>query len=390
MLGFAPLPRLVVQVRGPDAAKFLNGLVTTRLVPSIVKKKQHTISANENKHLVQLDVLKNWGLMHEDIYDPDENIYIRRDGVYSMFLNSKGRVVNDCFMYADPFHGDISAEPSYHLEMDPRFTQLLLMLLRMHKLSAKVKFEEVSLRSYYYFNDSPEFEGYLDEIQATLSTKTPEEAVEAARAVSSTLFSPDFSKHVVGLCIDNRIPNFGLKVLTNSECLPQVFSAHFLSQFGAEPADAALVRSRRFVNGLFECADAPAGTTILPFEANLDYVNGLSLEKGCYVGQELTYRTYTAGVIRKRIVPVTLSEAVDDVADIVVEKDKKEEQKSSSPFGTSSVGRRGRVGKLLAVDGTHGFLLAAVDDVRADPHYYAMARGKRVEIVAHIPDWWPE
>ena len=61
---------------------------------------------------------------------------------------------------------------------------------------------------------------------------------------------------------------------------------------------------RRFENGVFETQDAPKGTSLLPFECNLDYVNGLSLDKGCYVGQELTIRSFNNGVIRKRIFPV--------------------------------------------------------------------------------------
>ena len=43
-----------------------------------------------------------------------------------------------------------------------------------------------------------------------------------------------------------------------------------------------------------------------PLEYNLDYLNGVSFTKGCYLGQELTARTHHTGVIRKRVVPITL------------------------------------------------------------------------------------
>lgn len=41
----------------------------------------------------------------------------------------------------------------------------------------------------------------------------------------------------------------------------------------------------------------------IPLEANLDYLNGVSFDKGCYVGQELTSRTHHLGQIRKRYLP---------------------------------------------------------------------------------------
>ena len=67
------------------------------------------------------------------------------------------------------------------------------------------------------------------------------------------------------------------------------------------------VVQRRFQNGLFEIQDASKGSSLLPFECNLDYTNGLSLDKGCYVGQELTIRTFNNGVIRKEYSPYNFS-----------------------------------------------------------------------------------
>ncbi|KAI9610273.1 hypothetical protein KEM48_002589 [Puccinia striiformis f. sp. tritici PST-130] len=52
---------------------------------------------------------------------------------------------------------------------------------------------------------------------------------------------------------------------------------------------------------------SPPYPVTLPFEANLDYHHGVDFRKGCYVGQELTARTYHTGVIRKRLVPVSIA-----------------------------------------------------------------------------------
>jgi len=41
-------------------------------------------------------------------------------------------------------------------------------------------------------------------------------------------------------------------------------------------------------------------------ESNLDLMGAIDFRKGCYVGQELTVRTYHTGLVRKRILPVLL------------------------------------------------------------------------------------
>ena len=44
----------------------------------------------------------------------------------------------------------------------------------------------------------------------------------------------------------------------------------------------------------------------LPLECNLDLLGGISFEKGCYLGQELTARTKYRGKVRKRVLPFFL------------------------------------------------------------------------------------
>lgn len=427
LAGLSSLSKSFIRVRGPDAAKFLNGLVTTRLLPNVVKKKQHTISANENKHLQLAEVVdpqENWGIMHEDIYDPENHIFVRRDGLYLMFLNSKGRVVNDCFQYAYPYHtltsefGKARDEgPNYLIEVNPKYSRLLLSLLKIHKLSAKVKIEAGDYYSYYYYNDTPGFEEWLDGVQDKyMVTFDPKSALEASNQfiASQEFISLALSKNVVGLAVDNRIPGFGVKIVTDIKLLDPLalISETFKSKFEVEDVDESLVTHRRYVNGLFETGDAPAGTSILPFEANLDYVNGLSLEKGCYVGQELTIRTFNGGVIRKRVVPVTFSgpknltsllEGIDpSTIDISRVNELKDEVLSpsvssqspfanagASPFGSSGKSRRGKLGKVLSIDGNEGFMLATVSDVEKDNLFKFEAEGETVFVEAHIPEWWP-
>ena len=44
----------------------------------------------------------------------------------------------------------------------------------------------------------------------------------------------------------------------------------------------------------------------IPLEYNLDGLNAISFTKGCYVGQQLIARSHFRGVVRKRLIPVSL------------------------------------------------------------------------------------
>ena len=45
-----------------------------------------------------------------------------------------------------------------------------------------------------------------------------------------------------------------------------------------------------------------------PLNMHLHYLNGVSFDKGCYIGQELTQRTHFTGVIRKIALPFMVAQ----------------------------------------------------------------------------------
>lgn len=455
--GLARLSKGFIEITGPDSAKFLNGLVTTRFLPNIIKKNQYTISDVEFKHVNLnkiIDLKENWGIMHEDMYDPDNEILIRRDGVNSMFLNSKGRVITDSFLYPTPFQMNVSKShhesndheinsdgnssglpPSYLVEIDSPVLAKLSMLLKMHKLTSNITFESKNFHSYYYYNDSLEFDLFLEHLQETyFNTYTPRDA-----CINSTKFINDepvinksFASNLVGFAIDNRIPNFGLKLLTDKPIDSSFFSDRFKNSFDVEETSELNVVTRRYLNGLYESSDSPPNFQLLPFDMNLDYINGLSLDKGCYVGQELTIRTYNSGVIRKRIVPVQffkltdenlqtlnkdpelcllqdeyLSSILDKLDHSGLDKLKvtplKEEQSSpstgesntvsNSPFGNSSKpvkSRRPNVGKILAINNNLGFMLVNLNEL--DKQFFKVEIPQletQLGLKLCRPNWWP-
>ena len=66
-------------------------------------------------------------------------------------------------------------------------------------------------------------------------------------------------------------------------------------------------------------------------------MGGVSFHKGCYLGQELTARTFHTGVTRKRIVPIKI--------------------KPGNPETEFKTAKNRRAGKVLTVD-SEGFGLA--------------------------------
>lgn len=56
--------------------------------------------------------------------------------------------------------------------------------------------------------------------------------------------------------------------------------------------------------------DLEVDKTVL-LEAGFEELNGVDFQKGCYMGQELTARTKYRGLVKRRLMPVTLSSAVE-------------------------------------------------------------------------------
>jgi folate-binding protein YgfZ len=97
---------------------------------------------------------------------------------------------------------------------------------------------------------------------------------------------------------DPRLPGFATRILSDAP-LPT----------SATEADWDLYRLQA---GLPEGSrDLEADRTVL-LEAGFDELNGVSWSKGCYMGQELTARTKYRGLVKRRLVPVTVDGPVPD------------------------------------------------------------------------------
>ncbi|KAJ3366703.1 ccr4 associated factor [Allomyces javanicus] len=142
----------------------------------------------------------------------------------------------------------------------------------------------------------------------------------------------------------------------------------------------------RYQHGIAEGADLASGTS-LPLEANMDLLHGIDFRKGCYVGQELTIRTYHTGVVRKRIVPVVIAPSGKDVPDQWV-VDRTVEW--SVPAAQAElVGANGKsAGKFAVGKFNVGLALVRLDAVRQG-ETLTVAGEPGWTVKPFWPAWWP-
>ena len=70
------------------------------------------------------------------------------------------------------------------------------------------------------------------------------------------------------------------------------------------PSVEAAYNMLRLLHGALEGTEVDG---VIPLEVNLDLLNGVVFDKGCYLGQELTARTHYRGLLRKRCFPVVFN-----------------------------------------------------------------------------------
>jgi folate-binding protein YgfZ len=98
---------------------------------------------------------------------------------------------------------------------------------------------------------------------------------------------------------DPRLPALGTRVM-----LPPHLAAEAASDLGATLADAESYDAHRIALGI------PRGGTdfiygdTFPHEADMDQLNGIDFDKGCYVGQEVVSRVEHRASARSRVVPI--------------------------------------------------------------------------------------
>jgi tRNA-modifying protein YgfZ len=98
----------------------------------------------------------------------------------------------------------------------------------------------------------------------------------------------------------------------------------------------------RIALGLADSVQDIGSNILFAHEANLDQLNGVSFDKGCYVGQEVVSRMQHRGTARSRILPIVCEPA-------------------SSPRGATIMSGDKVIGEILSSSGAHALALIRLD-----------------------------
>lgn len=251
--------------------------------------------------------------------------------MYSMLLNANGRVLYDLLFFKG------FEENEYLVECEKSIEDDFILLMKKYKLRSKVNF-----------------------------VKRPDLHVHSLFNIQKTDISFELQHPSVNV-VDPRIPELGLRILSDS--LPKMEESDSNSPDVASLEDYNI---HRFNLGVSEGVSELENQ--IPLEHNLAWLNGVSFNKGCYIGQELVARTHHVGVIRKRIMPVRFHCQLEEgLTDLKITNDK----------GKS-------VGKVIGYCGEVGIGLMRLKEVLGvDTQLEIQVKGISVGLTTIKPHWWP-
>ena len=158
-------------------------------------------------------------------------------------------------------------------------------------------------------------------------------------------------------CNDTRSPKLSNHCLVEAQHLP--------AQLGAIDRWHA----NRIAAGVPEGSIDLTPERALMLEAGLDQLGAVDFEKGCYVGQEVTARTHYRGLVKRRLVPLTIAgepPAID--SDIMWQGTVIGKSKTAAAFTVPITGAHGQTDAksiclaLLKLSDLHNILDAPADD----------------------------
>ncbi|KZZ93627.1 hypothetical protein AAP_02419 [Ascosphaera apis ARSEF 7405] len=248
--------RVLLELSGEDATNFLQGLVMQDVIP--------TTSESRNP----------------------QRMY------YTAMLNTRGRIQWDLFIYRfiksslGPDKQPMQ-EIAYYLEADRLELPALKTQISKRRLSSKIRWKEIKSQN----------------LAVYAAWNKPTSEVWKAQTWTPPRKNFEVDEFGLGMTfVDPRGPHFGYRIVGVPSQVEEVMGKQALPLH---------YQIRRYECGIPEGAMEVFHDGSMPMETNFDATGGVSFTKGCYVGQELTHRTYHSGVIRKRILPVLLQEETD-------------------------------------------------------------------------------
>lgn len=191
---------------------------------------------------------------------------------YSAFLTAQGKYLHDFFL--------IRVDDTLFLDCESERLADLKKRLSMYKLRSKVTIEDVS-------DAWAVAVVWGDDAASTLGL---DDALGAVKTVDGGI-----------LYGDPRLAAIGARALLAKETTSDTLAAT-----DSDAASAADYDQARLAFGLPDGSRDMEVDKALLLENGFDELNGVDWQKGCYMGQELTARTRYRGLVKKRLLPVTI------------------------------------------------------------------------------------
>ena len=188
----------------------------------------------------------------------------------SALLTPQGRVLIDMMVYRP-------ATDRFILRCDAKRRDDLFARLRRYRLRRPIEVElEPEVRLFLVIKNK---------IAIQSGKQTPGQILDQLGENADVIIS----------CIDPRNPDLGTHILTDG---PKITAT-------ADQID--IWHTARIAAGIPEGAIDLTPERALMLEAGLDQLGAVDFVKGCYVGQEVTARTYYRGLVKRRLVPITMT-----------------------------------------------------------------------------------
>lgn len=274
------------------------------------------------------------------------------NAMFAMFLNKQGRVLFDAIIYKCT-----TSDNTFFIECDQRIDEQLKRHLQLFRVRKKISIDTVRDE----FNVWAIFQEY----------SKPEDT----KQTSSSKREPFLKSSGLITCSDPRLNLLGTRLIAPSDHVIENFREIIGERECLPSTDAYNYAQHRYACGVSEGVTEIATGKSFPFEANCDFLHGISFHKGCYLGQEFTARTYHTGVIRKRVMPVVLDNLSSAHGEHKFDYDTTIANENDQP-----------IGKLKGIRNRNAIAVLKVDDALKASHL------KINDLIAttYRPVWWPQ
>lgn len=262
------------------------------------------------------------------------------NSLYAMFLNNRGRILYDTIIFRTHENN------LFLIECDSSCSKQLMKHLNLYKVRRKIDIKlESELSVWAIYNTH-----LIDECA---KGKLPDGFQNDYKFDTNSL---NESAIVVG---DPRVPALGYRtILQNDKSITNLSNGNLYKQC-------------RYKLGIGEGVDELEPGQNFTLEMNCDFLNGVSFDKGCYIGQELTARTFHTGVVRKRLMPLVFDMELSGIP-------------CQTPID-DEVPRKSPLGKLKSHCGKYGLGLMRVSETLSSQSLKILNNN----VQAFIPYWWP-